>query len=152
MRWPVGQWPPIKGLWPVDHRVIGLLFTTFNQKTTEWVINMTWLWQIENLLLTTLHVWITDNGHAWRPCDTRMTSCWCNKMVAEKWVVHILLCHPRLLLTIKLTFNQGIVSTISLEIAFWLVDYRRGWILIGYSGITVIIFSRQSVFRGRFSD
>ena len=46
----------------------------------------------------------------------------------------------------------GIVSKISLEIAFWLIDYRHGWVLIGCSGITFIIFSRQSVFRGRFSD
>ena len=29
---------------------------------------------------------------------------------------------------------------------------HKKWILIGYSGITFIIFSRQSVFRGRFSD
>ena len=46
----------------------------------------------------------------------------------------------------------GIVSKISLEIVFWLVDYSHGWILIGYPGITFIIFARQSVYRGRFSD
>ena len=95
------------------------------------------------LKLFILHLYNTQHNPLYTVWCGNMEFVWKNVVRYENIIHH----H-----TNKSLLFLGIVSKISLEIAFWLVNYRHGWILIWYSGITFIIFSRQSVFRGQFSD